>query len=368
MSLEKLGWNEYFQSLWDARSPDDARIFRVTEEHRGRYKLAGEHGDVWAEISGRLRHEAFRGDSLPGVGDWVAASQHGDGDIAIIVDILDRRTALVRQTAGKRTDAQLVAANVDLVFVVTSCNEDFNPRRIERYMALVWEAGADVAIVLNKADLVDDAQPLIDELEQVAIAVPIIAVSAVSGRGFDELASYLAPTKTIAFVGSSGVGKSTLVNWLAGRETMAVGEIREDDDRGRHTTTHRQLIPLNDDGGHGRGVLIDTPGMRELQLWGDGEGLSHSFGDIEELARHCRFRDCAHTSEPGCAVNAAVIEGELSEERLAAFRKLEREQHWMENRRDASFKQAQRQLSKRIRRWQDLKSRLDGKPPTTPKG
>lgn len=368
MSLNNLGWNEYFQSAWDARTPDAARAFRVTEEHRGRYKLAGESGEIWAELAGRLRHEAAADDPLPGVGDWVAAIQHSEADLAIIVDRLPRRTALLRQAAGRRTSAQLVAANIDLVLVVTSCNEDFNPRRIERYLALVWESGADVAIVLNKVDLCEDPQRYIDELETVAMAVPILAVSAIAEQAGTTLASLLAPGKTIALVGSSGVGKSTLVNVIAGRQAMAVGAVRQGDDRGRHTTTHRQLICLSDETNEPRGVLIDTPGMRELQLWGDGDGLGHSFTDIEALAEHCRFRDCGHSGEPGCAVTAAIEAGDLTVDRLESFRKLEREQRWMENKRDASFKQEQRRRSKMIRQMQATRSRLEGKSPATPKG
>jgi len=406
MSLQNLGWNEHFQTLFLSRiktsatsgerassptelskietsAPSGERAssstepqasrsktphpFRVIEEQRGRYKLAGEHGQIWAEVSGRLRHEASAGDDLPGVGDWVAAIQHSDDDVAMIVDRLERRTSLVRQAAGQVTRAQLIAANIDLVFVVTSCNEDMNPRRIERYLTLIWESGADVAIVLNKTDLCDNPQEYIDAIEAVAIAVPVYAVSAKDRSGFDQLEQRLAPGKTIAFVGSSGVGKSTLVNWLLGEETMAVGGIRGGDDHGRHTTSHRQLIPLAGDGGS-RGVLIDTPGMRELQLWSDGDGLSQSFQDVRDLAEQCRFGDCGHMGEPGCAVTNAVIEGELTEERLSAFRKLEREVEWMEQRRDVSYKQAQRRRSKMIKRTQALRARLRGKPPTSSKG
>jgi ribosome biogenesis GTPase len=318
VNLEELGYRPKLADALAALGDDQLVPYRVVIEYMDRYQLLGEGGTTWGYLRGGL-HD--RGPfERPAVGDWVAARPDESGDLAIIHEILPRASRFVRQAAGKRTRPQVVAANVDIVFVVTSCNQDFNPRRIERYLTTVWDSGAAPVLVLNKVDQSDDPAEFVDQLGDLGDAVPIALVSATEGTGMDQLAAHLAPGKTIALVGSSGVGKSTIVNWLIGRDVQKVREIRQDDDRGRHTTTHRELIPLGD-----RGILIDTPGMRELQLWVDEDAVDATFADIDELAESCRFRDCKHQSEPGCAVIGAVDDGELSAERLDAYRKLQRE-------------------------------------------
>ena len=253
----------------------------------------------------------------PVVGDWVAVN---DGvDRAAIQHVLDRRTTLLRRAAGTQAEAQIVAVNVDVFFVVTAVNRDFNERRLERYVAAVWNSGAQPVVVLNKVDLETDLDPLLEAIDRVAIGVPVVRVSAVSGQGLDELRGHIAPGRTFGFIGSSGVGKSSLTNRLLGREAQAVSGLR-DDERGRHTTTARQLLVLP-----GGGVLIDTPGLRELGLLDDVGGIDVSFADVLAFAQQCRFRDCAHAGEPGCAVEAAVETGRLPAARLASYHKLQKE-------------------------------------------
>jgi ribosome biogenesis GTPase len=254
-----------------------------------------------------------------------------------------RRTSVVRHAPGLRSVAQVVAANVDVVFVVASLNHDLNLRRLERYIAFAWESGAEPVVVLSKADLSDDLEAAVAEVETVAVGVPIIAVSAIDGRGIDELRARIRPGSTVAFVGSSGVGKSTLVNTLAGDELAAVREIREGDARGRHTTSRRQLHRMPDGG-----LILDTPGMRELGLWDADAGLERSFADIDALASTCRFSDCGHKGEPGCAVASAIEDGDLEASRFEGWKKLEREARHMERRVDALARAEER------RRWKTI--------------
>jgi ribosome biogenesis GTPase len=269
------------------------------------------------ELTGNLRHD-LRGIARPAVGDWVAVADSDDR--AIIHHLLDRRTALIRRAAGPSAQPQTIAANVDRFGIVTSANRDFNLRRLERYLAVVWESGATPIVVLNKVDLIDDATPLLAEIESVAFGVPIVGVSAATGEGLDALREHFGPGTTVAFVGSSGVGKSSLVNRLLGRVAQEVKSIRDDDARGRHTTTRRELIAMPSGS-----VLIDTPGMRELGLIEDSGGIDAAFADITELAETCRFTDCQHETEPGCAVREALDTGVLSLERWESYGKLQRE-------------------------------------------
>jgi len=316
---------------------------RVARVDKGRITLfvAGASAASWADPvparpSGRLRHEAATAADLPAVGDWVAATlpaSPGAGE-AVVHEVLPRRTCFARKAAGKAADTQVAAANVDTVFLVAGLDGDFNPRRIERYLVAAATSGARAVVVLNKADLLLRANPSayaarLSQVEELAFGAPVHAVSALAGDGLDALASYLAPGQTVALLGSSGVGKSTLVNALVGAARQDTGPVREADSRGRHTTTHRELVAL--DGG---AWLVDTPGMRELGLasgdggadGGDGgDAMDATFGDVESLARACRFGDCAHAEEPGCAVRRALRDGSLPEERYASWQKLGRE-------------------------------------------
>jgi ribosome biogenesis GTPase len=300
------------------------------------------------ELAGRLRHELHE-TARPAVGDWVAVAD--DDHRAIIHHVLRRRSALIRRAAdphGRDTPRQqVIAANVDLFGIVTSANRDLNPRRLERYMTAAWDSGARPLIVLNKIDLAGDIAPLVASIEEVTFGVPIVPVSALSGAGVDELRSHIGRETTVGFVGSSGVGKSSLINRLVGREVQHVKEIREDDARGRHTTTRRELILLP-----GGGVLVDTPGMRELGLIEDEGGVDATFADIAEIARECRFNDCRHEGEPGCAVQAALSSGILDSERLQSYRKLQREIAAAERRRDPVLAANER------RRWKSINKEL----------
>lgn len=326
--LASLGWNaELADNLEQGLEPG-----RVVAAHRGAFDVAAAHGSVRARLPGRMLHDGVD----VAVGDWVGIAG------AVIRAVLPRRSAIVRSAAGRTSESQTLAANVDVAFVVSSLGPDLEPRRVERYLVTIWESGAAPEIVLTKADRMDDPWALVAEVEAVAIGVPVHVVSAVTGQGCDALRARIAEGTTAVLLGSSGVGKSTLVNRFAGRELMAVKETRVDDDEGRHTTTHRELIQLP-----GGGIVIDTPGLRELQLWdagGDAVGLA--FSDIEELARSCRFADCSHKSEPGCAVKGALLTGTLTYERHASWLKLQRELRAMEIRASARLRQDEK------RKWQ----------------
>lgn len=303
--LGDLGWNaELAEHLEPGLVPG-----RVTAAHRAAYDVQTADDVVRTRLPGRLVHESVD----VAVGDWVGL---GDG---LIRSVLPRRSAIVRQAAGRATSGQTLAANVDVAFVVSSLGPDLEPRRIERYLVTIWESGATPEIVLTKADRYDDPWEMVAEVEAVAVGVPVYVVSAVTGEGCDRLRVRIQPGTTAVLLGSSGVGKSTLVNRFVGHELMAVKETRADDDEGRHTTSHRELISLP-----GGGLVIDTPGLRELQLW-DGGGLDGAFADVEELAGDCRFNDCSHTREPDCAVLAAVDAGTLPADRFESWRKLQKE-------------------------------------------
>ena len=318
--LGELGWSsELADNLEPGLVPG-----RVAAAHRAAFDVHTADGAVRTRLPGRLVHENVD----VAVGDWVGL---GDG---LIRTVLPRRSAIVRNAAGKATSRQTLAANVDLAFVVSSLGPELEPRRIERYLVTIWESGATPEIVLTKADRLEDPRPLVAEVEAVALGVPVHVVSALTGQGCDALRARLQPGTTAVLLGSSGVGKSTLVNRFAGRELMAVKETRIDDDEGRHTTSHRELILLP-----GGGLVIDTPGLRELQLWDAGGGLDETFADVEELAGDCRFSDCSHTREPGCAVIGAVESGELPHERFHSWRKLQKELRAIAVRHDARLRQ-----------------------------
>jgi ribosome biogenesis GTPase len=346
-ALRELGWDDRFAALLQAEAPGLAPA-RVVVEERGQYVIALPGGDTSASPSGRLRHEADLDPTAawPAVGDWVAVDPGVDGEHRLIHRVLTRRTAVVRRSPGdRRLPSQVLAANVDTVFVVTSMNADFNARRLERYLAVAWDSGAWPVVLLSKSDLASDASAYVEAASAVAAGVDVVPVSIVTGEGLDGVRSHLGEGRTVVFTGSSGVGKSSVINALAGTELVATAAIREDDARGRHTTTRRQLLRL------GGAVLIDTPGLRELGVL-DGEGVTTAFSDVERAAAGCRFSDCTHRSEPGCAVRAAMAAGELPRERLDAWRKLEREAERAAMATDALARRAER------KRWTAMQKSL----------
>lgn len=316
MKLEVLGWNERRQQQFSAYGAEGLMPGRVVGEHRSHYRVATEAAEVTAAASGRIRNEAGERSDLPGVGDFVAIRPaEGDGP-AKIEAVLPRITALIRKASGEQRP-QLLAANIDVAFIVTAADGDFNLARIERYLALVRESGAEPVIVLNKSDLTHDVIGPISQLEGIAPGVPVHIISARDSDSTREVARYFCGNRTIVLIGSSGVGKSTLTNQLVGGAAQETQEVRAHDSRGRHTTTHRQLFTRPEGG-----ALIDTPGLRGLELWNAPTGVETRFDDIETLAAQCKFRDCRHDREPGCAVRAAVERGDLDAERCANYAKV----------------------------------------------
>jgi ribosome biogenesis GTPase / thiamine phosphate phosphatase len=321
MELAQLGWTDRLVKAFAPHAADGLVPGRVSLEHTHIYRVLTADGEVLARVSGRLRHQAAGRRDFPAVGDWVAIELPATSGDARIMALLPRHSRFSRRAAGDPTEEQIVAANIDTVFLVAGLDGDFNPRRIERYLLVALDSNARPVIVLNKADLVEDAARRSAEIEAIAQGVPVHAVSCRQPESLDVLRQYLGEGQTGALLGSSGVGKSTIVNRLIGHDLLRTRDVRESDSRGRHTSTARQLVLLP-----GSGVLIDTPGMRELQLWDSGEGAAGAFADIETLAAGCRFRDCRHRQEPGCAVRAAAAAGELSHVRLESYLKLQDEQ------------------------------------------
>ena len=315
-NLKDLGWNSFFESHFGELSQTGLAPARVVEEFRGLYRVRSAQAEYLAEAAGKLQHQAAGRKDFPAVGDWVAIMARPQEGRARIEHVLPRRTKLVRKVAGRGMSEQIVATNLDTVFVVSALNREFNLRRIERYLTIVWDSGARPVVLLNKADLCRDAAALAADVERIALGTPVHLLSALQKTGLEAVRSYLGTGTTAALVGSSGVGKSTIINWLADA-SLRVQPVREQDDRGQHTTTSRQMILLS-----GEGMVIDTPGMRELQLWDHEEGAAQAFQDIARLSQGCKFRDCGHQGEPGCAIEAALQQGDLSFERLGNYRKL----------------------------------------------
>ncbi|GGH87281.1 ribosome biogenesis GTPase [Pullulanibacillus pueri] len=315
--LKSLGFNNFFSEQIQATPYE---IGRVATSANGIYKLLSSKGEFLSQVSGKFRHLAEKSRDFPCVGDWVLFEPLIGEPKGVIHSVLTRNSLLSRHVAGEKNEEQLMAANVDTVFLVNALNQDFNLRRMERYLMQVYESGASPVFVLTKRDLCSNLEEKVQAVEEIALGVPIIPVDALHNDGVEAIQALIKEGQTVSLLGSSGVGKSTLVNRLIGKETQKTQDIREEDAKGRHTTTHRELFLLEKGG-----VIIDTPGMRELQLWSGEEAASETFKDIETLADQCKFRDCHHEQEPGCAIKIAIENGELSSERYKSYVKLQRE-------------------------------------------
>ena len=355
MQLHQWGWNALLQQKFEELNRGEECLpARVVYAQRESYRVICAAGELTAHVSGRFRHIASVPADFPTAGDWVGIRRDGEegagsdsaGGPAVIRFLLPRITWLSRQAAGQEVREQLICANLDWVFLVSGLDRDFNLRRIERYLSAVYEGGAQPLVVLNKVDLCPDPEAKIREVQGVAFSVPVICTDALGGTGMEQLDPYLQEGKTAAFAGSSGVGKSTLLNQLLGREAQAVRGVRGDG-KGRHTTTHRELFLIP-----GRGMLIDNPGMRELQLWAHEQSLGDTFADVERLASRCRFGDCSHGHEPGCAVRKAAAAGELPAGRLDSYLKQKRELERLDQAADMSSRERSNLRRREARVWE----------------
>lgn len=337
--IEQFGWSDALQHQFIPHAAQGLVPARVIVQQRGLYEIATDLGELSATLAGRLAYEAEDG-GYPVTGDWVAVEARPTEGSATIHHVLPRSSSFVRRASGPgAARGQVVAANVDVALLAASMNADLNARRLERYLATAWESGAEPIVVLTKADMCADPGATMGEIEAVAMGAPVIAVSAVTGTGLGELRGHLKPGRTAVLLGSSGVGKSTLVNALAGQTLMATQAIREDDARGRHTTTHRELVLLPSGA-----LILDTPGMRELGLWDAGDGMSAAFADIEALTAQCHFHDCGHGGEPGCAIAAALEDGSLDGARWRAYNKLQRELEFQAGKEDPKARAESRRV------------------------
>jgi ribosome biogenesis GTPase len=346
MTLTELGWTDALATAFEPFAVDGFVPARVSVAYGATFRVMHERGDELADSAGRLRHDAQTRRDMPAVGDWVAVKPSTSaGGRATIHAVLPRKSLFSRKAAGDETAEQIVASNVDVAFLMTAFDHDFNLRRLERYLTMTWESGAQPVILLNKQDLTEDAMVHLEEVARIASGVPVHAMSARDETGLEALAPYLRPGVTIALLGSSGVGKSTLINRLLGEDRLATAAVRENDQRGRHTTTHRELVPLP-----GGALLIDTPGMRELQLWSADSGIAETFDDISALAAGCSFGNCQHDQEPRCAVKQAVADGRLPAKRLESFLKLRAELVALTARQDVLAQQTRKRRDKVITR------------------
>lgn len=347
MNIQQIGFLSFFEQqlaqIKQTYTISNKIIGRIVLEHKHSYRVLTEEGELLATVSGNYAFHALTRADYPAVGDFVLVSIMQGEDRAIIHHLFNRKSKFTRKMAGQEIDEQIVATNVDFVFLVMSLNADFNVRRLEHYLVAAWDSGAKPIIILTKADLCEDILSVIQQAEAVAYRVDIIVVSAVTKQGVEEVKALMTEGVTAALLGSSGAGKSTLVNMLTDNDHMKVSEIREDDAKGRHTTTHRELVVLPTGG-----CLIDTPGMRELQLWDQEDSLHVTFKDIESIADHCRFRDCTHKNEPLCAIREAIADGQLEQSRLTNYFKLQKELAYLEKKMNLNSQLAEKRKQKKI--------------------
>jgi ribosome biogenesis GTPase len=365
MSLEQLGWNDQFEAAFESLSSPGQAPARVGQVHKQRYVVHDGTDEHDAVIAGRLHTTIRFREDYPVVGDWVVIQPPQIDGPAVIQSVLPRASAFTRvaptsggaKSRSEQAELQVLAANIDVCFLVSGLDLDFNPSKIERFVTLAWESGASPVVVLNKADLCENVPSAILAAESVSPGLPVLSVSAQTGDGVDELAGHVGPGQTAVFLGSSGVGKSSLINRLFGDDRLRVQEIRAQDGRGRHTTTHRELFLLPSGG-----LVIDTPGLREVRLSGDVETLEASFADVEALAASCRFSDCGHDSEPGCAVREAIKSGELTSSRYQGYLKQLRELAHLERRDNRKERRrAEKDFDKRIRQYMKERKKYDPK-------
>lgn len=320
MQLTDLGWCSFFENHFKQYQNQDYSVMRVIRENREKYIACNESGEFSCEVTGKFRFETNNKSKFPTVGDWVVASIVPNEKKAMIHAVLPRQSIFSRKAAGEITEEQPVAANIDIIFIITGLDLNYNLRRIERYLSIAWESGAVPVLLLNKSDLCPETEQRKQEVESIAMGVDVYTLSAHNQKDLEKLNKYIKARKTVAFLGSSGVGKSTIINSLLGTDRLKVNKVSELGSRGGHTTTFRELIVLPDGG-----MVIDTPGMREIQVWGDEEGFKQVFEDIKELSSDCRFNDCTHENEPGCAVQEAINNGSLDQKRFGSYLKLKKE-------------------------------------------
>lgn len=349
MDLNKLGFNAFFAKHFEECPIDNVLIGRVCAEHKNSYKIYSEKGEITAIISGKFRNYIKTKDESPTVGDWVIF-QSLDENKGIIQSVLPRKSKFSRKIAGIETQEQVIVSNIDFAFIVCALDYDFNLRRIERYLSLVWQSGAIPVVVLTKTDLCEDFQKKIFEVSNIAFGVDIYAISNIYTDGIDALRAYFIENKTVVLLGSSGVGKSSLINNLIQNDVMKVNELRSNINKGRHTTTHKQMLILPNGG-----LIIDTPGIRELQMWDTEDGISQCFKDIVGLAKSCKFSDCTHQNEPNCAVRKAMVNGLLDSGRLENYLKVQKEQEYLISRKNQSAAKIERNKWKAIHKQKKIK-------------
>lgn len=353
MDLRELGWNRFFEEHFIPLKRKGLAPARVIREHKHIYHIYTEDGPINANLAGKIDYDAQTKADYPTVGDWVAVKMIPNENKAVIRAILPRKSSFIRKSVSKGIEEQVVAVNIETVFLVSALGPEFNLRRIERYLVLAWDSGANPVIILNKTDLCHDIEHYISEIKFVAPDVPVHPICATESKGIEALFEYLGSGQTVSLLGSSGVGKSTIINSILGIERQAVAPIREEDGRGRHTTTHRELILLPQGG-----AVIDNPGMRQLHLWIDEVGISKAFDDIEQIARMCKFRDCSHEHEPDCAVRIALEEGKIDLQRVENFTKLKDEIRLLEIRQEQNLKAKERaKQSKKAKKKSKKKKR-----------